>query len=219
MSIKKEVEQLTNVYSNLLNEQLDAGGINIGYGGSVPGMVTNSDESPNMDDTPEFASSENSENHLFSQPVGKDVDTNLSMAKSEIFKILKSAGDLMDLIKCPETDIEPWQLSKITKAADYICSVKSAIEYDEFERMSGEMSSGLSEMGGMSPVVVKVKDMLAGEPMEVNEEVIKQAIFNIECLKEAKKIKEEKPKTCNGAKKGCACSRCPQCRANKKKKK
>jgi len=216
MSIKREVEQLTNVYSKLLNEQMDPNGINIGVGpemGDMGGMPIGQDSAPDFDDNMASFGQENGEDMM--SPQVSNADTNASMARSEVFKISKYAEELMSMLKCSETDVEPWQLSKITKAADYMCSVKNAIEYDEFEKMSGEMSSGLSEMGSSSPVVVKVRDMLAGEPLEVNEEVLKQTIFNIECIKEAKKM--EKHKTCKASKKGCKCDDCAQCRANKKK--
>ena len=66
--------------------------------------------------------------------------------------------------------------------------------------------------------VSKVKNILASEPLSVNEEVLKQVIFNIECLKEAKNVKSKKDTACVAAKKGCKCSKCPKCTANKKKK-
>lgn len=216
MSIKKEVEQLTNVYSKLLSEQMDPNGVNIGMNNDmVGGMPIGNDVSPGFDDNMAFMGQENGEDIMHSHV--SDADTNTSMARSEVFKIFKYAEELMGMLKDCGTSVEPWQLTKITKAADYMCSVKNAIEYDEFEKMSGEMNAGLSEMGAPNPVVVKVKDMLAGEPLEVNEEVLKQTIFNIECLKEAKKT-EKKHTDCKSAKKGCTCNKCAQCRANKKKK-
>jgi hypothetical protein len=219
MSIKKEVEQLTNVYSKLLNEQMDPNGVNIGVGADMGGMPMGQDDISGFDDTTMATpiGQENGEDIMHAHV--PSADTNASMARSEVFKIAKYADELMSMLKCSETDVEPWQLSKITKAADYMCSVKNAIEYDEFEKMSGEMNAGLSEMGAPSPVVVKVRDMLASEPLEVNEEVLKQAIFNIECIKEASKAKEpKKHDSCKSAKKGCKCDKCAQCRANKKKK-
>lgn len=207
MSIKNEVNKLTSVYQNLLKENYD-----------IPGYSVAPDSIEMQED--EMAPAVSVDNESMLPMPSPTEDTNKGMAKSEIFKLAKAAQNLMQLLMGSGScgDIEPWMLSKITKAADYICAVNSALEYDEFERMGSEMSSGMSEMDGISPVTIKIKDLLAGEPLGVNEDVLKQVIFNIECLKEAKEVKKKDSKTCNGAKKGCCCSRCPQCRANNKKK-
>jgi hypothetical protein len=215
MSIKKEVEQLTNVYSKLLNEQMDPNGVNIGVSTDMGGIPVDQNGVSEFDDNIMPLGQENGED-IMNTHIPSSSDTNASMARSEVFKISKYADELMNMLKCSDSEVEPWQLSKITKAADYMCSVKNAIEYDEFEKMSGEMNSGLSEMGASSPVVVKVRDMMASEPLEVNEEILKQAIFNIECIKEATKKTKKQP-VCESAKKGCKCSKCAQCRSNKKK--
>jgi hypothetical protein len=187
MSIKKEVDKLASVYSKLLREEVDVNG-NINYDPSAGGgLPTGGDlNEPGLGNGGSVAMFPD-ENCEGLEPAGASSleDSNVSMARSEIFKTVKSAQTLQKLLMGSVSELEPWMLSKITKAADYISSVASALEYDEFEKMSGEMESGLSEMG--SPIVIKVKDMLAGEPIGVNEEVIKQAIFNIECLKEANK--------------------------------
>jgi len=112
-------------------------------------------------------------------------DSNLEMAKSEVYKILKSANELMNLLQCT-TSLEAWQLSKIVKASDYVCSVRGAVEYDEFEKCQDEMQQGMHDINNGMVVVSKIKDMLTGENMGVNEEVLKQVIFNIECLKESR---------------------------------
>lgn len=220
MSIKKEVNQLTEVYRKLITEEME-GGINIGAPTGLPALETQTDveNTPFDDSSMDFTSSNNidGENTLFHSPAPVS-DDNKSMAKSEVYKLVKTSTELFQMLMSGSdcTKIEPWQLSKITKAADYICSVKNSLEFDEFEKMAGEMSQGLSELD--MPVVSKVKDILASEPLSVNEEVLKQVIFNIECLKEAKSVKGKKDATCSAAKKGCKCSKCPKCTANKKKK-
>lgn len=110
-------------------------------------------------------------------------ETNLEMAKAEIFKIAKSVNELMNLINtCSK--MEPWMLSKLVKACDYVCAVKNVIEYDEFEKCQNDVTSGMNELNSGMIVVSKIKDMLSSEDINVNEEVLKQIIFNIECLKE-----------------------------------
>lgn len=109
-------------------------------------------------------------------------DSNVEMAKSEVFKILKNANQLMNILQKSES-IEPWQLSKIVKASDYICSVNSSVEYDEFEKCQKEMEKGINDIKNGMVVVSQIRDMLSGEDIEVNEAVLKNVIFNIECLK------------------------------------
>jgi hypothetical protein len=113
----------------------------------------------------------------------QEEDGNLSMAKSEVFKILKSANTLMERLQTAK-EVEPWQLSKIVKASDYLCSVANNIEYSEFEKCQKDIESGMRDINNGMIVVSQIKDMLAGEDVSVNEEVLKTVIFNIECLKQ-----------------------------------
>lgn len=57
-----------------------------------------------------------------------DTDDDGWMAKSELYKLAKYAIALHGMIQ--DTDnLEPWVASKITKAADYISTVKHYMEY------------------------------------------------------------------------------------------
>jgi len=109
-------------------------------------------------------------------------EKNIDMAKAEVFKIIKTANDLLNLLE-NSTKMEPWMLSKLVLACDYVCSVKSVVEYDDFENYCKEVQRGIGELGSGMMVVSKIKDMLHGEDIQVNEEVIKTAIYNIERLK------------------------------------
>jgi len=108
-------------------------------------------------------------------------DSNLQMAKSELYSILKSADSLMGRLQTV-TSVEPWQLSKLVKANDYVNAVCNSIEYDEFEKTQKDMETGMRDINKGMIVVSQIKDMLAGEDINVNEEVLKSVIFNIECL-------------------------------------
>lgn len=207
MSIKNEVNKLSQVYRGLLIKE-NINEVNIGVPPTAPSIE-------DLNQPCACKTGENCENSIMSMTDHhQDEDNNRSMAKSETYKIYKSICALQKALMASDCNIEPWMLSKITKAADYVCSVSSALEYDEFEKMKHELESEINGDYNSGPVVVKVKDMLASEDIEVNEQVLKQVIFNIECLKEAKKVE----KTCKHAKKGCKCSGCKQCRANKNKK-
>ena len=59
-----------------------------------------------------------------------DTDDDGWMAKSELYKLSKYAIQLHGMIQDNE-NLEPWVQSKITKAADYIATVKHYMEYLE----------------------------------------------------------------------------------------
>ena len=59
------------------------------------------------------------------------------------------------------------------------------MEYDQFERCQDDLIDGMRDIDSGMSVISRIKDMLAGEDISVNEEVLKQVIFNIECIKES----------------------------------
>jgi hypothetical protein len=115
-----------------------------------------------------------------------DSESNADMAKSELFNIMRSANELMNILKSPNSKVEPWQLSKLVKASDYVCAVKGSMEYDNFEKHCSDLQTGMQELGDGMQIASQIKNMLAGEGLNVNEEVLRQIIFNIECLLENK---------------------------------
>jgi hypothetical protein len=106
-------------------------------------------------------------------------NSNLEMAKSEVYKILKCADDLMHILD-ESPKMEAWMLSKLVKASDFVSSVKDVLDYDVYEKEVGGCMSDLSN--GMH-VVGQITSMLNGEGKEVNEAVIKRARFNLELIK------------------------------------
>jgi hypothetical protein len=60
-------------------------------------------------------------------------DSNLNMAKSEVYNILNYAKDLMELLQKVDT-IEAWMLAKLVNASDYMCSVTGVLEYADYEQ-------------------------------------------------------------------------------------
>jgi len=61
-----------------------------------------------------------------------EMDHEVQMARSDLYKIAKYAIKLHDMLKnvSEREGIEGWQQSKITKAADYMGSVYHAMDYD-----------------------------------------------------------------------------------------
>jgi len=61
-----------------------------------------------------------------------EMDHEVQMARSDLYKIAKYAIKLHDMLKgvSEAQGLEGWQQSKITKAADYMGSVYHAMDYD-----------------------------------------------------------------------------------------
>ena len=89
------------------------------------------------------------------------------LAKSQLYKIAKYAGELHAMIA--DTDeLEPWMQAKITKAADYMGAVKHYIEYNMVSTGAQEISTGAQEVVPM--VDTEAVDLLH---MESKEEEVK----------------------------------------------
>ena len=59
----------------------------------------------------------------------------VQMAKGELFNTAKHAAELFNLLGTLE-NLEPWVASKITKAADYLNSVKQYLEYEKIDNVT-----------------------------------------------------------------------------------
>jgi hypothetical protein len=105
-------------------------------------------------------------------------DSNLDMAKSETFKIKKSVDTLCAAIQ-KSCKVEPWMLAKLVKAADYLCSVANVLEYDSYERA---VEKPAQDFSNDMHLISRITGMLNGEGREVNEAVLKRAIFNLEII-------------------------------------
>jgi len=60
--------------------------------------------------------------------VKEEVDYEGEMAKSELYRLVKNAKDIMSMLD-DDTQLEAWVQSKITKAADYLNSVSQYLEF------------------------------------------------------------------------------------------
>lgn len=170
MNRKKDLENISEVY-NLVNE------IGVGTGSSTDGAPTDI-VSTILSKKPCKCGEEGCE-----EPVHNNGESEVDMAKSEVFQIHKLSKELHEIIK-DMPSLEPWVFSKITLAADYLDSVKSYLEYNKF-RDSG-MFDG-EKIDHEYNVVSKIRDMLYGESKEVLESVLRQAIFYLEAKNQSLK--------------------------------
>ena len=185
MNKKADLINIYETYQRGIVEEL-----NIGVPSEGPSLFPSSEAGPSNQHTVNLEVQDEAEENC--QACGKSPcgcsecseDSNLEMAKSEVFKIAKSSQELLALLSTA-TELEPWQLSKLVKASDYVCSVKGSLEYDEYEKCKQDLHQGMNDLHDGMGVVGRIKDMLEGEDMSVNEKVLRHVIFNIECLKEA----------------------------------
>lgn len=76
-----------------------------------------------------------------------EMDHEVQMARSDLYKIAKYAIKLHDMLKnvSESEGLEGWQQSKITKAADYMGSVYHAMDYDmQFGEQQNESAAPTS---------------------------------------------------------------------------
>lgn len=100
-----------------------------------------------------------------------DVDDDGFMAKRQLYDIAKYSVALHRMIQ--DTDnLEPWISAKITKAADYIDTVKHYLEYNEVrdsDDMAGEV--GLDDIAGIDQSLDQMgPDQMEQEVMEFDNE-------------------------------------------------
>ena len=85
--------------------------------------------------------------------VDGEIDKEGQMAKRQLSDIADYSQELMGMLQ-DETQLESWVQAKLTKAADYIKTVKHYVEYGMEEGAYDQVSAGMSdmpvEMPGMS---------------------------------------------------------------------
>jgi len=98
-------------------------------------------------------------------------ETPVAMAKGELFNTAKHAAGLFNLLSTLD-NIEPWVASKITKAADYLNSVKQYLEYEKVD----DAVSGETEQIPNENVLNKIKVLLNSESKKTLENALYEVI-------------------------------------------
>jgi hypothetical protein len=82
-----------------------------------------------------------------------EIDEEGRMAKRQLSDIAEYAAELSQMLN-DETQLEAWVQSKLTKAADYIKTVKHYVEYGMEEGAYDQVMPGMqAEMPEMDPMV------------------------------------------------------------------
>ena len=77
--------------------------------------------------------------------VNGEIDKEGQMAKRQLSDIADYSQELMGMLQ-DETQLESWVQAKLTKAADYIKTVKHYVEYGMEEGAYDQVSAGMPEM-------------------------------------------------------------------------
>jgi len=82
--------------------------------------------------------------------VGGEIDPEGQMAKRQLSDIAGYSQELIEMLQ-DETQLEAWVQAKLTKAADYIKTVKHYVEYGmeegAYDQVLPQMSPEMPEMG------------------------------------------------------------------------
>jgi hypothetical protein len=88
-----------------------------------------------------------------------EIDQEGRMAKRQLSDIADYAAELSEMLS-DETQLEAWVQSKLTKAADYIKTVKHYVEYGMEEGAYDSVSANMdSEMAGMGQMPAEMPEM------------------------------------------------------------
>ena len=88
-----------------------------------------------------------------------EIDQEGRMAKRQLSDIAEYAAELEQMLS-DETQLEAWVQSKLTKAADYIKTVKHYVEYGMEEGAYDNVSANMdSEMAGMGQMPAEMPEM------------------------------------------------------------
>ena len=87
--------------------------------------------------------------------VDGEIDEEGKLAKRQLNDIAKYSQELMGMLQ-DETQLEGWVQAKLTKAADYIKTVKHYVEYGmeegAYDSVTSEIGPEMPEMGGETAV-------------------------------------------------------------------
>ena len=113
------------------------------------------------------------EGHLGDMAYKAEMDHEVQMARSDLYKVAKYAVELHDMLKSVSEaeGIEGWQQAKITKAADYIGSVYHSMDYEAHvasQDTSEEMPIAEADQINELDIKNRIADLVAGNPFAKN---------------------------------------------------
>jgi hypothetical protein len=99
--------------------------------------------------------------------IHQDIDEEGAMAKRQLHDMEKYARELSEMLQ-DTTQLESWVQAKLTKAADYLKTVKHYVEYGMEE---GAYDQVMPEMSPIDPMVTSYDDSQSGN-YDLNDDMI-----------------------------------------------
>ena len=169
---------LNNAYLTLLNE----GAADLGpQADSSQGLSTNIPTVVKLDTTTKKEHSEECEcsDCAMNNSVEND---DVEMARNELYNTVHHAIGIYNILK-GKGDVEAWVASKITKAADYLNSVKHYLDHDEepMPTEENEEENLISALNtGSQEILNRISTMLRRESKENLEKLLYEVVKAIE---------------------------------------
>ena len=96
---------------------------------------------------------------MVNEPPMPEMDEEGAMAKRQLHDMEKYARELSEMLT-DTTQLESWVQAKLTKAADYLKTVKHYVEYGmeegAYDQVEGEFSLNTDEMGFDPSEMIKI---------------------------------------------------------------
>ena len=108
---------------------------------------------------------------MAAEPQMPEMDNEGGFAKQQLYDMEKYARELSEMLT-DTTQLESWVQAKLTKAADYLKTVKHYVEYGMEEGAYGQMNPETADLDDFSgPEALGMGYNVAGdEEMDVNDE-------------------------------------------------
>jgi hypothetical protein len=173
------IDDLNSLYLNkvFLNENV-ASGFGPNVNGSSEGKAEDY-EAPHRpclcaDDDEECKCQEDEDEIVLAHDHHDHDETNAYMAKQQLYRTVKMASMLHDIIK-DEEQLEPWMAAKITQAFDDLNAIFGYKEYQHFrdqidqdieieEKTEQDLYKSIDQGG--ETLINKIKDLMRGQPRE-----------------------------------------------------
>jgi len=173
------IDDLNSLYLNkvFLNENV-ASGFGPNVNGSSEGKAEDY-EAPHRpclcaDDDEECKCHEDEDEIVLAHDHHDHDETNAYMAKQQLYRTVKMASMLHDIIK-DEEQLEPWMAAKITQAFDDLNAIFGYKEYQHFrdqidqdieieEKTEQDLYKSIDQGG--ETLINKIKDLMRGQPRE-----------------------------------------------------
>jgi|688.fasta_scaffold82032_3 hypothetical protein len=180
----KDFDTLNEIYNQKILSEMNLGP----QGDQDLGAGLSIDNIKKIEPSPQRPCLKCGDNENCEMPVNHE-DTNGSMAKQSLYRLVKLSAMLHDLI-CKEQNVEPWVLTKVTEALNHVESVYGYMDYENYKHQVDSDISALEEetesdlydtiLTGSEEIITNIKHVLSNESRENLEKFLYETINALE---------------------------------------